>query len=251
MSAGLLLTCEHAGNAVPPGLAEAFRGRRALLESHRGWDPGALAVARAMEGRLARRLAAPLRAHQVSRLVADVNRAETHPRVFGEDVRALPPERRKQVLERWHRPHRTRVLADVREVVSGGGRAVHVAVHTFTPVLDGRVRETHLGLLYDPGRTPERRLAGAWAEGLRAALPGVRVHRNRPYRGVSDGLPTWLRAAFDEEAYLGIELEVGTGLLARWGEDVPPGVEAPAPREAEAWARTLAETLDGCLEDGA
>ncbi len=248
MSVGVLLTCEHAGNAVPPELADVVRGRRRFLEDHYGWDPGALPLARGLERRLGRRLVVPLRAHQVSRLVADVNRSETHPRVFGEDVRALPAARREAVLERWHRPHRMRVLDDVRGAVSGGGRVVHVAVHTFTPVLERTVRDTHIGILYDPGRAPERRLCADWAEGLRSALPGVRVHRNRPYRGVSDGLPTWLRAAFDPDAYLGVELEVGTGLLEGWGEDAPPGVDAPEPREPAAWAAVLARTLEPCLE---
>ena len=43
-----LVTCEHGGNDIPPRYAPLFRGRRALLASHRGYDPGALVTARAL-----------------------------------------------------------------------------------------------------------------------------------------------------------------------------------------------------------
>ena len=42
----LLLTCEHGGNRIPPEYRALFRGATAALASHRGWDPGALALAR-------------------------------------------------------------------------------------------------------------------------------------------------------------------------------------------------------------
>ena len=41
----LLLTCEHGGNRIPPRYRTLFQGHRRLLESHRGYDRGALAVA--------------------------------------------------------------------------------------------------------------------------------------------------------------------------------------------------------------
>ena len=42
----LLITCEHGGNRVPPRYRPLFRGHEALLETHRGHDPGALTLAR-------------------------------------------------------------------------------------------------------------------------------------------------------------------------------------------------------------
>ena len=42
----LLITCEHGGNRIPARYRPLFRRHRAALESHRGYDPGALAVAR-------------------------------------------------------------------------------------------------------------------------------------------------------------------------------------------------------------
>ena len=52
----VLLTCEHGGNRVPAEFARLFRGKRNLLDSHRGYDPGALELARTC----ARRLKVPL-----------------------------------------------------------------------------------------------------------------------------------------------------------------------------------------------
>lgn len=64
-----------------------------------------------------------------------------------------------------------------------------------------------VGLLYDPGRTGERDLCLAWKREIEAARPDLRVRRNAPYRGVSDGHVTALRKRFPQ-GYLGLELEV-------------------------------------------
>jgi predicted N-formylglutamate amidohydrolase len=93
-------------------------------------------------------------------------------------------------------------------------------VHSFTPVLDGRVRDVDVGFLYDPSRTPERDFVTAWIAALRERDPTLRLRRNQPYRGTSDGLTTSLRQRFDATRYLGIELEISQafphGDPARW-----------------------------------
>jgi len=235
----LLLTCEHAGRRVPPEYTALFGGREALLASHRGWDPGAMEVAEVLARRLRRWRSGPVLAHPWTRLLADVNRSPDHPRVFWEEVRALPARQRAEVLAAYHRPHREAVRSAVAEEVAAGRGVVQVGVHTFTPVLDGRPRTTDIGVLYDPARLPERSLADAWCRGLRIALPERRIHRNRPYRGTSDGLTTWLRASFAPAAYLGLELEVNTRLL-------DPAADGGGP-ELALLAGTLADALGGAL----
>lgn len=89
---------------------------------------------------------------------------------------------------------------------------IHLAAHSFTPELDGKVRKMDIGLLYDPSRRTEKTLASAWRKELRQTLPRVRVQLNAPYRGISDGLPTALRRKFDEH-YLGFEVEFNQALL--------------------------------------
>jgi hypothetical protein len=53
---------------------------------------------------------------------------------------------------------------------------------------------------------------------LSQALPHLRVRRNRPYRGTSDGLTTHLRRRFAAKDYAGIELELNQALLGKKGE---------------------------------
>ena len=35
-----IVTCEHGGNRIPAPYRPLFRGQKALLDSHRGYDPG-------------------------------------------------------------------------------------------------------------------------------------------------------------------------------------------------------------------
>jgi predicted N-formylglutamate amidohydrolase len=207
----LLLTCEHASNAVPRAYAGLFRGQRALLATHRGYDLGALPVARA----LARATGAPLHVAQVTRLLVDANRSPGHPTLFSRWSRGLPQAARDALMARYHDPHWARVRADVAKLRRGGTRVVHVGVHSFTPVWDGAPREIDVGLLYDPRRSAERAFCDAWLAALRRADPSLRVRRNAPYRGVSNCLPTALRGELPARAYLGLEVEMSQALLAR------------------------------------
>lgn len=206
-----LVSCEHAVNTVPPDLAPLFRGARDLLASHRGWDPGALDAARVW----AEYFPASLFAAQVSRLVCDANRNERNPAVWSACTRPLPRSAREALLNLWHRPHRQAVRAEIERLLAGGNRVLHLAAHSFTPVFNGRVRPLDLGLLYDPARPGERALAPAWQRELRQASPALRVRRNAPYRGVSDGLPTALRRLYPADRYAGFEIEFNQALLER------------------------------------
>lgn len=204
----LMLTCEHASNSVPPALGERFRAAGGVLRSHRGWDPGALALAR----RLGTAFGVPVRAGAVSRLVIDLNRSLSNRSVFSERTRGLSAEARAAVVELYYRPHRDSVDRDVARLLERGRRVLHVGVHTFTPVLRGIRRTADIGVLYDPRRAWERGLAVAWAGAISNAGTGLRVRRNYPYRGASDGLTTSLRRRFPAGRYAGIELEVNQAI---------------------------------------
>jgi predicted N-formylglutamate amidohydrolase len=195
----LLLTCEHGGSRVPREYRALFRGSEALLASHRGCDPGALAVART----LARVLDVELVAATTTRLLVDLNRSPHNPAVFSEISRGLARDRRDALLGRYHRPHWERVRT---AIVARGGGVLHIAVHSFTPVWRGAKRDFGVGILYDPRRRRERSLAIAWQRRLRAELPHLGIRRNAPYRGSSDGLTTALRRELPAERYLGLEL---------------------------------------------
>jgi predicted N-formylglutamate amidohydrolase len=219
------VTCEHGGNQVPPAHRALFRGRAAELDSHRGWDPGTLALAR----ELAHRLDAPLVSGTVTRLLVDLNRSPHNPRVFSSISRTLPRAERLALLERYHAPHWEAARAAVAGGLSKKGRVLHLGVHSFTPVLGGAVRRPDIALLYDPSRTPERALARAWIRALRDAEPTRVFGRNDPYRGSADGLTTALRREQPAARYLGIEIEVnqrhvgGSGRFPAWVADALAG----------------------------
>lgn len=205
----LLVTCEHGGNRVPSRFHALFAGADEPLASHRGWDAGALTLAR----EIARRLRAPLRAATVTRLLVDLNRSPHNPRVFSEWTRRLSRQARMDLLREHHTPHRAAVESDVAVRVAEGCRVIHLGVHTFTPSLNGVVRRADLSLLYDPARPGERALCAAWTAALRERLPHRVVRRNDPYRGTADGLTTWLRRRHPDGRYLGVEIEVNQRLL--------------------------------------
>ncbi|MGF1508907.1 MAG: N-formylglutamate amidohydrolase [Myxococcota bacterium] len=207
-----VVSCEHGGNRIPTGLHQVFSTRAAqrALTSHRGWDPGALGVARVV----ARLLSVRLHATAISRLVVDTNRSLHHPRLFSEFTRSLGRSDRAQILKRHYWPHRTNVERSVVTRDSAMGPTVHIAVHSFTPWLRGRDRRFDIGLLYDPARRHERRLALQWKRELRLGRPGLRVRLNQPYRGAADGLATYLRRRYDDQAYVGFELELSQAYLA-------------------------------------
>jgi predicted N-formylglutamate amidohydrolase len=199
----VIVTCEHGGNAIPKPYRALFKKHGALLATHRGYDLGALGYARKM----ATRLDAPLFAASTSRLLVDLNRSPGHRRLFSEITRPLDAAIKKDILERHHTPHWARVEAAVQEAIATDCWVVHIGCHTFTPVLDGRVRSMDVGLLYDPRRAVERHFCGQWKAVLAAIDPTLRIRRNAPYKGVSDGLPTYLRTLFADN-YLGLELEL-------------------------------------------
>lgn len=204
-----LITCEHGGNQIPAPYRSPFRGRRALLNSHRGYDPGALVMARA----LATAFRAPLVTSTVSRLLIDLNRSIGHPQLFSAVSRALPATVREQIIERHYHPYRTRVERLVSQSVSRGHRVIHISSHSFTPKLNDKMRRADAGLLYHPGRQGETELCARWKATLTAFAPQFRVRRNYPYAGKGDGLTSHLRLRFPPSAYVGIELEVNQGIV--------------------------------------
>lgn len=222
------MTCEHGGHEVPAEYRGLFRGHAALLRSHRGWDPGSLDLAR----ELAAELGAPLLAATTTRLLVDLNRSPHNPRVFSELTRVLSRDERAALLVRYHRPHWDAARGTVERALAGGGRVLHLGIHSFTPVLRGTVRRPELALLYDPARGPERGLAAAWASALRRRSPERVVARNDPYRGSSDGLTTALRRSYAPRGYVGIEIEVNQKHLGAGGR-FPSWVAASLLRSLE------------------
>lgn len=199
-----LVTCEHATNYVPRQWEHCFAQDRAVLETHRAYDIGALPIAM----RLARKHRASLWVGEITRLLIDLNRSPDAPSLFSEYTRALSEDDRNWLQRRYHERYRKLVIQAVEDALALGLAVVHLSVHTFTPVLEGQNRPLDIGLLFDPNRPQEAKYMGRWAEALEAALPDIRVRDNEPYRGTDDGLTSTLRIQFPPNRYLGLELEV-------------------------------------------
>jgi len=201
----LILSCEHASGHVPKRYAHVFGSPAAAraLSSHRGLDLGALPLARD----LARICSAPLLVGRQTRLLVDLNRSPGHRASFSSFSLKLDP----RLLAELEAVRSAHFGAAVELVRASKGQAMHVAVHSFTPVLNGQKRTMDVGLLYDPSRKAEVQLATR----LDAALShqGLKVRRNAPYKGVSNCVPTWLRRRFSARRYVGLELEVNQSFL--------------------------------------
>ena len=232
-----LITCEHAGNAVPPEYLPLFAGREDLLASHRGFDLGALATAEV----LARAAGAPLLSVAYTRLLADHNRSIGHARLFSDITKSLPRQTRLEILATCYVPHREAVIRKVAALRATGRRVLHIASHSFTPRLGDVVRHCDVGFLYDPGRGAEKAFCSRWLRELRCLDGDLLLRRNYPYRGVTDGLVTALRRRFGE-AYLGVELEVNQR-FARGGDEALASINDHL---AEALLRAMGRET-GCL----
>ncbi|MEO6593526.1 MAG: N-formylglutamate amidohydrolase [Planctomycetota bacterium] len=202
----VVVTCEHASHRVPAEL-DRLGLRAAVLASHRGFDPGALTVARS----IAKLLAAPLHQGRWSRLVADLNRSSSFPGVIARrvDGRLVPGNQLTELqhterLRRYWQPYRDLVERDVRALCQRGP-VLHLSVHSFVERLHGVERRNDIGLLHDPRRPRERE----FCERLRRPLAavGLSVRRNFPYFGHTDGMTTHLRGCLPAPRYVGIEIE--------------------------------------------
>jgi predicted N-formylglutamate amidohydrolase len=214
-SHGLVITCEHGGNRIPKPYRDLFHTHQVLLNSHRGFDFGALIMARA----LATAFAAPLVASTVSRLLVDLNRSVGHPHLHSEATRNTLVEVRQRIVKHYYQPYRAQAERLVRQAIADRGQVIHLSSHSFTPELDGKVRNADIGLLYDPTRPGEADLCERWKLALKACAPNLRVRHNYPYAGKGDGLTSWFRQRLPPGAYVGIELEINQKHIIRAGRD--------------------------------
>ena len=115
-----------------------------------------------------------------------------------------------------------------------GERVLHLSIHTFTPELDGEVRDADIGLLFDPASPWETGFCHAWGHRLESNCHNLRIRDNYPYLGTDDGFTTYLRYRFPRD-YAGIELEVNQS----W----PLGRKSQWEWLQEVLAKTLAEAV--------
>ena len=199
----LIITNEHAVNYIPPAYEHYFEGHEALVQTHRGIDYGTQTIATCLTTSLGCKLATAT----VSRLLIDLNRSLSHPCCFSEISAHFSEEEKNHLIARYYLPYREQVERDICALVTEGHQVLHLSMHSFTPILKGEIRNTDIGLLYDPKRHGEKTLARRWHYLLKQHSNSLRIRMNYPYKGNTDSLTTSLRKKFPIEDYLGIEVE--------------------------------------------
>ena len=138
-TAGALIICDHASNAIPPGYGTLGLPREALAR-HIAYDIGAAAVTRA----LAAQLGAPAMPSNYSRLVIDPNRGLDDPTlVMRYSDGAIVPgnayidaaEIAGRSARYWAGSYRQEIAATIDAMIATGEPPALISIHSFTPVM--------------------------------------------------------------------------------------------------------------------
>lgn len=199
----IIITCEHGGNKIPAKYAPFFKGKKAVLNSHRGYDIGSIFLFELLSKK-----ADYSNYSDVSRLLVELNRSLHHKKLFSEYTEALALEEKQSILSAYYFPYRNEVEKKINSWIKNKHRVLHISVHSFIPELDGVKRNNDIGFLFDSGRKFERDICKKWKSTLLSLAPDLIIRFNYPYLGKADGFTTYLRKKFNEKQYLGIELEV-------------------------------------------
>ena len=181
-----LITCDHASNAVPDCVNGGTLGLPDRdMNRHIAFDIGAAEVTR----HLSELLDAPAVLSTFSRLVIDPNRGEDDPTLLMqlydgtviEGNRTADAAERTRRLNAFYRPYHAEVA---RLAAQRPANSVYIAVHSFTPRLNGRTpRPWHVGILYAP---QDARYARPLIDRL-SAEPDLCIGENEPYTGALQG----------------------------------------------------------------
>jgi predicted N-formylglutamate amidohydrolase len=173
-----LLLGDHAGRQIPAHLGD-LGVPPAEMERHIAWDIGVAGLGR----RLSEALDATFISHTVSRLVIDCNRDPARPDAICEvsDGTTVPgnvglssADRARRVAEVFQ-PYHAAIAAELD--ARAGRPTVVVALHSFTPAMNGFARPWLFGVLH-MGDSP---FSNAVLARLRAEPDGPEVGDNQPY----------------------------------------------------------------------
>lgn len=198
----LLLTCEHGGNNIPDSYKFAFQNASEILETHRGYDHGALDVFMNLK-----ELSNYSIYSKTSRLLIELNRSLHHKQLFSEFSKSLSKEQKKDLIATHYIPYRNAVEFEISRHLRNNEPILHLSIHSFTPHLNGVERQCDIGLLYDSKRYLEKRFSAALKAEIKNENPDLNIRYNYPYLGKSDGFTSYLRQKFTHN-YLGIEIEI-------------------------------------------
>ncbi|MDP5158557.1 MAG: N-formylglutamate amidohydrolase [Flaviramulus sp.] len=198
----LILTCEHGGNIIPEIFKPLFISNETALNSHRGFDIGALDIFKILNP-----LADYSKYSETTRLLIELNRSLHHKNLFSEFTKNISKKDKEALITSYYLCYRNQVENTINNWIENGEEVLHISVHSFTPILNNKKRNCDIGLLYDSKRDKEK----VFCKKLKSKLNGLKNHLNvrynYPYLGKADGFTTYLRKQFKSN-YMGIEIEV-------------------------------------------
>lgn len=195
--ADLIITCEHASPHIPT----TYRDKMLIpnnIEEHRVYDKGAFEAAENF-GCIKD---CSVIDFPCSRLLIDANRSITNRSLFSVYANGLSSLDRYILIEELYISFRMKTIKEIEK----SSKAIHLSFHSYTPVLNGKVRNYDAGILYDPSRPEETDLCRKLIKHMNRK--GVKTVANKPYKGSADGHTTALRKEFSSDRYIGIEIEL-------------------------------------------
>ena len=202
-----LIICDHASNRVPRSLKDMGL-KKNILKKHIAWDIGAEDVSL----HVSRMLDMPLVLPHYSRLTADLNRAPQHVECMPEESdhikipanAALPKKEKEQRLKEIYWPYQNEIGKLLDRAVSKKQVPILLAIHSFTPEMDGIRRPWHISFMWQR----EEKLAKQVVREIRKNHPGLLVGENQPYTLSGDrflGSTIWRHAEERNLPYIFVE----------------------------------------------
>lgn len=149
----------------------------AVLSSHRGWDAGALEIAKI----LAAKTRGKLFYFEFTRLCIDANRSLDNGGLRFDGTVSEKTKMKKLFLK-----YRNAIS---RFMKSSKRDTLAFSIHSFTPRMKGKTRTTDIGILFRPWIRKEAELALKLKKSLQQKSSGkLAIHFNKPYRGHTDCL---------------------------------------------------------------
>lgn len=198
----LILTCEHGGNNIPEGYKTYFKEMKDILNSHVGYDLGALDVFKSLKS-----LSDYSNYSKTSRLLIELNRSLHHPKLFSVFTKPLSKEEKSEIINSFYKPYRDAVESEIKRYIQNNQSVIHMSIHSFTPIFNGSERNCDIGLLFDSTKKEENQFCNQLKVLLKKSDSNLKLRYNYPYLGKADGFTTYLRKKFPKN-YLGIELEI-------------------------------------------
>src|SRR3546814_206608 len=119
----LIISCEHAVNIVPSTYQDLFAPHLELLQTHRGLDIGAQAMALSFN----QQFNCDLVQAQTTRLLIDCNRSLHHRNCFSEITTSLPKEEKDHLIQQYYLPFRQQVEDNIKKHIQQGKLVLHLS----------------------------------------------------------------------------------------------------------------------------